>query len=43
MKNDGFREKNTIFAKISANNERRLLNYSYLCSVNILKLNTSWK
>ena len=27
------REKCTIFAKITAHNERRLLNFSYICTV----------
>ena len=27
------REKSTIFAKITAHNERRLLNFSYICTV----------
>ena len=30
---DRIREKSTTFAKNTAHNERRLLNFSYLCNV----------
>ena len=33
MKNSRNREKITTFAKITAHNERRLLNFAYLCIV----------
>ena len=33
MKNSRNREKITTFAKITAHNERHLLNFSYICTV----------
>jgi hypothetical protein len=31
IEDGGIREKSTIFVKNTAHNERRLLNYAYLC------------